>query len=59
MLGIDRTCPEGNSALLYACKRGRYDIATALLDADANPNLQNVDRDTPLIIATQKVLVLS
>lgn len=46
--------PAGNTALYYALLSGNLDMARALLDAGADVNERNKDRDTGLIIAIKK-----
>eukprot|EP01083_Nonionella_stella_P002142 6173_1 len=51
---IDRTCPEGYTALMYAAKHSEHEIARLLLNAGASPNVVNSDGDSTLLIAVQK-----
>jgi len=47
-LPVDAIDPEGNTVLMLAAYRGRTETVSALLAADADPDLQNNRGQTPL-----------
>ena len=50
---IDMVDKEGRSALHYACIAGRHESVRILLDAGADPNLQDKERLTPLHVLAE------
>lgn len=52
---IDTQDREGNTALIYACKMGNYDVAQVLLSYGANVHLKNGQNCDALMCACEKV----
>ena len=48
---LDAQDPEGTTALIIAIINGHYDVATALAERGANPNLADIKGMTPLYAA--------
>ena len=46
---------NGDTPLIKACNKGRYEIVNLLLSANADPNIKNYISQSPLEIAKSKV----
>ena len=56
---IDGQCPEGETALHRACRKGHVDIVKYLLDNGANTELKECSDWTPLQVACKYYFVIS
>ena len=54
VVNLNATDEQGNTALIVALQKGYQDIAHQLLEAGANPNVENKSGEIPLIIALEK-----